>query len=122
LRNQGSKGATAMPVPKPKVVCVGEELCDWLDEHQGCLANVDALLAGSSSKICCSFAMASHLSLSIDRSCSRVSRGYLRASANMRSKSLSSVPDMKPAKTLLLFLLRVHTSGLSGLSTKNVTL
>ena len=45
LRSQSSKAATAMPVPKPKVVCVGEELCDWLDEHQGCLANVDALLA-----------------------------------------------------------------------------
>jgi len=45
LRAQGKTVAGAIPEPKPRVVCVGEGLCDWLDEHQGCLANVDALLA-----------------------------------------------------------------------------
>lgn len=45
LRGQGKKAAAAVPAAKPRVVCVGEGLCAWLDEHQGCLANVDALLA-----------------------------------------------------------------------------
>lgn len=45
LRGKGKKAAAALPEPKPKVVCIGEGLCEWLDEHQGCLAHVDALLA-----------------------------------------------------------------------------
>ena len=45
LRSQGGTGSAVLPEPKAKLVCVGVGLCDWLDEHQGCLANVDALLA-----------------------------------------------------------------------------
>jgi DNA-binding transcriptional MerR regulator len=45
LRGRGKSAAEAIPAAKPRVVCIGEKLCEWLDEHQGCLANVDALLA-----------------------------------------------------------------------------
>ncbi len=37
--------AKALPEAKPRVLFVGEELCRWLDEHQGCLSSVDAQLA-----------------------------------------------------------------------------
>ena len=30
---------------KPRVLVIGTELCEWLDEHQGCLSHVDAVLA-----------------------------------------------------------------------------
>ena len=30
---------------RPKVLFIGPALCEWLDEHQGCLANVSAMLA-----------------------------------------------------------------------------
>jgi hypothetical protein len=45
LRNQGKQGLQALPPTKPTVVFVGEQLCDWLEDHQGCIANVDARLA-----------------------------------------------------------------------------
>jgi DNA-binding transcriptional MerR regulator len=45
LRSRGSGAKNAIPEPKPRVVFLGESLCDWLEEHQGCLANVDAKLA-----------------------------------------------------------------------------
>ena len=45
LRNQGSQGLKALPATKPTVVFLGEQLCDWLEDHQGCIANVDARLA-----------------------------------------------------------------------------
>jgi DNA-binding transcriptional MerR regulator len=45
LRGRGRSGADAIPETKPTVVFLGEGLCDWLEEHQGCLANVDARLA-----------------------------------------------------------------------------
>ncbi|MEP0202595.1 MAG: MerR family transcriptional regulator [Halioglobus sp.] len=45
LRNQGSRGVQALPATKPTVVFLGEQLCDWLEDHQGCIANVDAQLA-----------------------------------------------------------------------------
>ncbi len=45
LQGQGRAGRMAVPKGKPCVVFVGEQLCGWLDEHQGCLANVDARLA-----------------------------------------------------------------------------
>lgn len=32
---------------KPKVIFVGEAICSWLDEHQGCLSGVSAQLAAS---------------------------------------------------------------------------
>lgn len=40
-------GTLGDPVPqsKPRILFVGEALCEWLDEHQGCLVNVSALLA-----------------------------------------------------------------------------
>ncbi len=44
LRNRGKSGRAAVPPPKPRVVFIGPQLCEWLDEHQGCLAGVDALL------------------------------------------------------------------------------
>ena len=45
LRGRGKVSDKTLPDPKPSVVFLGEALCDWLDEHQGCLANVDARLA-----------------------------------------------------------------------------
>lgn len=44
LRSRGKGGRAALPAPKPRVVFIGLQLCEWLDEHQGCLAGVDALL------------------------------------------------------------------------------
>lgn len=44
LRSRGKSGRAALPVPKPRVVFIGLQLCEWLEEHQGCLAGVDALL------------------------------------------------------------------------------
>jgi len=48
LRNQGKPGSVAVPDPKPTALFVGEGLCDWLEEHQGCLSHVDAMLARTS--------------------------------------------------------------------------
>ena len=45
LRTRGKRGASALQKEKPRVVFVGEQLCRWLDGHQGCIARVDALLA-----------------------------------------------------------------------------
>jgi DNA-binding transcriptional MerR regulator len=45
LRGQGKGRRTNVPESKPRVVFMGEQLCAWLEEHQGCIANVDALLA-----------------------------------------------------------------------------
>lgn len=47
LRGRPAKGSNAqhLPASKPRAIFIGEGLCDWLDEHQGCLANVDAQLA-----------------------------------------------------------------------------
>jgi hypothetical protein len=45
LRGRGGSRGQGIPDPKPRVVFLGQGLCDWLDEHQGCLANVDARLA-----------------------------------------------------------------------------
>jgi len=45
LRNQGRGGRDQLPERKPRVMCVGKALCDWVDEHQGCIAGVDARLA-----------------------------------------------------------------------------
>jgi hypothetical protein len=36
---------TLIPETKPRVVFLGQGLCDWLEQHQGCLAHVDAHLA-----------------------------------------------------------------------------
>ena len=45
LRSHGKSPSMQLLKPKPQVVFVGEGLCDWLEEHQGCLANVHAQLA-----------------------------------------------------------------------------
>lgn len=45
LRGQSGGNRVSMPESKPRVVFMGEQLCGWLDDHQGCIANVDALLA-----------------------------------------------------------------------------
>jgi len=45
LRARGKSGTNAVPERKPVIVFIGQALCDWLEEHQGCLVNVDALLA-----------------------------------------------------------------------------
>jgi DNA-binding transcriptional MerR regulator len=45
LRGRGKEATSAIPEAKPTVIFLGEALCDWLEEHQGCLANVDARLA-----------------------------------------------------------------------------
>ncbi len=44
LRSRGKAGRAAVSPPKPRVVFIGPQLCEWLEEHQGCLAGVDALL------------------------------------------------------------------------------
>jgi len=45
LRGHERQGKASVPPVKPRVIVVGDRLCDWLDEHQGCVANVNALLA-----------------------------------------------------------------------------
>lgn len=45
LRTRGKVVQNTLPTRKPRILFVGEALCDWLDEHQGCLMHVDALLA-----------------------------------------------------------------------------
>lgn len=45
VRNQGLQGAKGAASNRPCIVFLGTQLCSWLDDHQGCLANVDARLA-----------------------------------------------------------------------------
>lgn len=45
LRGQDRQGKLAVPPSKPRAIVIGDRLCEWLDEHQGCVANVNALLA-----------------------------------------------------------------------------
>ncbi|RLQ23075.1 MerR family transcriptional regulator [Seongchinamella sediminis] len=40
-------GSRSPAVDKPQVVFVGEAICNWLEEHQGCLSGVSAHLAAS---------------------------------------------------------------------------
>ena len=44
LARAGSGNASTV-ARKPRVLFTGRALCQWLDEHQGCLAHVDASLA-----------------------------------------------------------------------------
>jgi hypothetical protein len=44
LRSSGHSPEKVIPGRKPRILFVGCGLCDWLEEHQGCLASVDALL------------------------------------------------------------------------------
>lgn len=44
LRSRGKGAQSDIPARKPRILFVGDALCDWLDEHQGCLVHVDALL------------------------------------------------------------------------------
>ncbi|MEZ5573020.1 MAG: MerR family transcriptional regulator [Halioglobus sp.] len=45
LQSRDQRAAAALGERKPRIAFVGTALCDWLQEHQGCLAHVDALLA-----------------------------------------------------------------------------
>ena len=46
LEQQNQAGTSkSLPPSKPRVVFVGAELCRWVDEHQGCISGVSALLA-----------------------------------------------------------------------------
>lgn len=45
LHGRGKDPRRVGAPPKPRVVFVGDVLCDWLDEHQGCISGVSALLA-----------------------------------------------------------------------------
>lgn len=44
VKGRGKHLTKQLPPTKPRVIFVGIELCRWLDEHQGCIANVSALL------------------------------------------------------------------------------
>ncbi len=41
-------GQDALPMPKARVLFLGPSLCSWVDDHQGCLANVEAVLCRDS--------------------------------------------------------------------------
>ncbi len=45
LSGRGHNPSLVVPPAKPRVVFIGEALCEWLDEHQGCMSSVSALLA-----------------------------------------------------------------------------
>jgi len=45
LRARRDGAHREIPEPKPRVLFVGAGLCDWLEQHQGCLVNIDAQLA-----------------------------------------------------------------------------
>jgi len=47
LRQRGVRGREGLAKSKPKAAFVGVALCKWLDNHQGCISNVDARLARS---------------------------------------------------------------------------
>ncbi len=48
LKGRGKHVERQVPPPKPRVVFVGQEMCAWLDEHQGCISSVSALLVRES--------------------------------------------------------------------------
>lgn len=48
LRQRDSGSVASLPPTKARVVFVGGRLCEWLDNHQGCLAAVDAVLLRTS--------------------------------------------------------------------------
>ena len=48
LRAREENARNPLPEPKPRVAFVGHGLCDWLEEHQGCLVNVNATLVPGS--------------------------------------------------------------------------
>lgn len=44
VKGRGKHLERQLPPAKPKVLFVGAELCAWLDDHQGCISGVSALL------------------------------------------------------------------------------
>lgn len=44
VKGRGKHLSKQLPPSKPRVIFIGVELCGWLDEHQGCISNVSALL------------------------------------------------------------------------------
>lgn len=47
IKQRGLRGRDASSKSKPRAVFVGENLCAWLDRHQGCISNLDAKLSRS---------------------------------------------------------------------------
>ena len=45
VRQRGLRGRKGLPKGKTRAVFIGNGICDWLDDHQGCISNVDARLA-----------------------------------------------------------------------------
>jgi len=45
MLGRADSAAASAPARKPTVLFLGEALCDWLDDHQGCLSHVNASLA-----------------------------------------------------------------------------
>lgn len=45
LLQRTGQGKASPPERKPSVLFVGNDLCNWIDEHQGCLSHVSANLA-----------------------------------------------------------------------------
>lgn len=45
VRNQCGSDARGRLERKPRALFIGGQLCHWLDQHQGCIAGVEALLA-----------------------------------------------------------------------------
>lgn len=52
VKGRGRHLEQQLPPTKPRVVFVGSELCDWLDQHQGCIANANALLVRRIFRMC----------------------------------------------------------------------
>ncbi len=44
IKGRGKALGRRLPARKPKVLFVGTELCDWLDQHQGVISGVSAML------------------------------------------------------------------------------
>ena len=44
VQGRGKHVVKQIPPNKPRVLFIGVELCAWLDEHQGCMSSISALL------------------------------------------------------------------------------
>ena len=45
IQQRGLDQRAKLPKEKARAVFIGTDLCEWLDDHQGCISNVDARLA-----------------------------------------------------------------------------
>lgn len=97
LQARGASGPGRVPDPKPRVVFVGEFLCDWLDEHQGCLSNVDAILAKVSPTEVSDDLMAGLGPVdALVLGCSSLSNGQMAAMTRLRS-------SLSPCSVLVVY-------------------